>query len=95
MPAAGGTGGSAPKRPVKPPGSRRQQLTALDAAEIFALRYTRVEDGGRAARNRRQIAGKYGVTPKTITGEHPPARPRRGCASRALRAAGPRACAAT
>ena len=29
---------SPPSRAMKPPGSRRQQLTALDASEIFAMR---------------------------------------------------------
>jgi len=61
--------GGARKRPFKPSSSKRQQLTAEEAAEIYKLR-PQPGKGGTLRRGSmlhcKAVAPKYGVTPKTI-----------------------------
>ena len=53
-------------RNVKPPSSKRQQLTVEEAAEIYKLRPGRGEARNGGLVHCRLLAPKYGVTPKTI-----------------------------
>jgi len=57
------------RRPFKPAGSKKQQLTAEDAVEIFKRR-PKIKFGGSLRRGSmlhcKTIAPLYGVTPKTI-----------------------------
>jgi len=64
--------------PFRPPSLPWQKLTAADAAAIFALNQMRGEDGGKhlPPQQQKEIATKYGVTNKTIRGEHAPRVPR-------------------
>ena len=53
--------------------SHKVKLTADDAVEIFALNHMRGEDGGKMPPPPpKEIATKYGVSDKTIRGEHAP-----------------------
>mmetsp|Transcript_8021 Transcript_8021/g.18312 ORF Transcript_8021/g.18312 Transcript_8021/m.18312 type:complete len:326 (-) Transcript_8021:14-991(-) len=57
------------KRQVKPASSKRQQLTAEEACEIYMLRPTLNKDGSMRRGSMlhcKSVAPKYGVTPKTI-----------------------------
>mmetsp|Transcript_23177 Transcript_23177/g.75414 ORF Transcript_23177/g.75414 Transcript_23177/m.75414 type:complete len:325 (+) Transcript_23177:184-1158(+) len=57
------------KRSVKPASSKRQQLTAEEACEIYMLRPTLNKDGSMRRGSMlhcKSVAPKYGVTPKTI-----------------------------
>ena len=58
------------KRKFKPPSSKRQQLTAEEAAEIYLMRPKVVGKGDRPKRGSmikcKSIAPKYGVSAKTI-----------------------------
>ena len=60
----------AKKRKFKPPSSKRQQLTAEEAAEIYLMRPKVVGKGDRPKRGSmikcKSIAPKYGVSAKTI-----------------------------
>lgn len=53
-------------RNVKPPSSKRQQLTVEEAAEIYKLRPGRGDARQGGLVHCRLLAPKYGVTPKTI-----------------------------
>ena len=53
-------------RNVKPAGSKRQQLTVEEAAEIYLLRPRRGEVRSGCTVHCRMLAPRYGVTPKTI-----------------------------
>ena len=61
--------GSATRRQFKPASSKRQQLTAEEAAEIYEMR-PKIKDGKALKRGSmlkcKAIAPKFGVTPKTI-----------------------------
>ena len=61
------------RRRVDGAASHKVKLTAEDAVEIFALNHMRRGDGGKMSPPPpKEIATKYGVTDKTIRGEHAP-----------------------
>ena len=60
---------STAQRKFKPPSSKRQQLTSVEAAEIFELRPRHGKNKGPRRGSMlicKKIAPKYGVSPKTI-----------------------------